>query len=296
MKSSNAILLGIAGLVAYKVISDKGGGGLLPPSAPGAAPAINLSMLGGTTGPPNIDLGGIGGGFDSGGLVEYLKSLFPGSTGPGGGESEAEAKPEPAKEPGSPGFDWQAWLKGLNPDAPAPEAGAPDIIDWIKNAAGGGGVDTAGTGLDLFGKLKDAFNVYTGDTTKGLSEGIDFFSWITGGWQDKNSLVASFQERGFGYKYPWSLKRQGELTEYAKNILAKPPAEVMKAAATTPTTPSGRAPFSGGRAPTYTPLSPTPHPGIPGVSIVGVLRGSSTPIGSIGTKPPPTKAERWMFT
>ena len=54
--------------------------------------------------------------------------------------------------------------------------------------------------------------------------------------------------------------------------------------------------FSGGSPPRYTPVSPMPHPAIKGISIVGVLGGSPTPIGTLAGRLPPVKAERWMYT
>ena len=94
-----------------------------------------------------------------------------------------------------------------------------------------------------------------------------------------------------------NLKPKDPIGDWLSDVVPRPEASfgrgapIITEAALVPHTPV----FSG-RAPKYTAFMPMEHPGIKGVSIVGVLSGSPTPIGTLTGSLPPAKAKPWMFT
>lgn len=271
MKGKDIALLIGGGLAAYMLIPKETRERLIP-SGSGSAMSLGLDLNLPEIKMPSFNIGDIG--------IPQIPAIIP-------------EIPDPRKLiPDIPE------VPNVVPDIP----GIKEILDIFKNVdltgKDGGGLlpgipgvpDLAGTGLDLFGKLGEIGERYFENFGKGIlgfAEAADFY---TGGWQEDNSVMAWFRKMAFPVN--------ATVTDYAKAALERGtriPATISPEAISNKEAPAASE-FSGGSAPGYTPIKPMSHPGIPGVSIVGVLSGSPTPIGSIGTQAPPTKAERWMYT
>lgn len=175
-------------------------------------------------------------------------------------------------------------LPDVFPDSPDFAALFDDFLSKIKGVI---------TEVKLPDILPDILPTIKAPQTSGGGGG--WWSHLSGGWQDVFDFDNPFDvAKHFYGTDAWSADKL--LTDYAKNVAPRPEASFNKQV---PVITEASAVFSGGQAPQYTPiLSPfiKEHPAIKGVSLVGVLSGSETPIGSIGLNPPPTKAKRWMFT
>ena len=147
------------------------------------------------------------------------------------------------------------------PDIIVPKV--PDILKPSQPEAKYGGFNTGNWFNNIGGEIGNLLNNITTDIVGGL-----------------NFLQNPY--RYFGIDFPGGTSQSVVPSGERRNVTE---------ASLVPHTPV----FSG-RAPKYTAFMPIEHPGIKGVSIVGVLSGSPTPIGTLTGSLPPAKAKPWMFT
>ena len=184
--------------------------------------------------------------------------------------------------------------------------------DFVEGATGAVNPDGAGvvetvkeffdTLLDTAKKAAEAAKPDVVPNKAGTSPEIGgfgrWFEHLRGGWQDVFDFLNPFDIAKHFYGTD-AYRAENLLTGYARNVQPRPERSfgLGQAPIITEASPVRQRPvFSGGSPPRYTPVSPMPHPAIKGISIVGVLGGSPTPIGTLAGRLPPVKAERWMFT
>ena len=211
MKTKDVLTIGAIGVLAYAVLQKSGETvkETTPVSVgmPAFSPTISLA--------PGQGIGDLAGLLA--GIIPALKEKAEGAAGsvfnitipnPGGGFDPTN--PDIWNPTTPPAEGSGAWPFDFN--LPTGEGGGPGLPDVPK--------------ISLVDKLLGAWGQYTKDFERGAGAGIDFFSWLTGGWQENNKLVAALQRSFFtDYDFvkpkdePWELVPKGSLTDISKYIL-----------------------------------------------------------------------------